>query len=241
MPTAHKALVRAGESALSCQLKSNTDNSNTKEISGTWSEAEHKLFLQGLEQHGRKWKKIAAVVGTRTKGQVQSHAQNYFAKLKQKDEGRKKSNVSWDERFQQLVEYKDQNGHCRVPQNYKANPELGSWVSMQRVAYRKQSGRKITEEQINRLEEIGFVWVLRVLQKQEHSVGWDERFKQLKEYKEQNGHCRVPQKYKANTQLGNWVNNQRRAYKKGKISSEQKDLLEGIGFVWELPRGRRRS
>ena len=63
------------------QLKSNTSDSSTKEKSGRWSEDKHKLFLQGLEQHGRKWKKIAVVVETRTRGQIKTHAQKYFAKL----------------------------------------------------------------------------------------------------------------------------------------------------------------
>ena len=249
MPTAHKVLVRAGESSLGrtsaaaalIQLKSNTNNSSTKEISGSWRKDEHKLFLQGLEQHGRKWKKIAAVVGTRTKRQVQSHAQKYFAKLesaKTKETNEMgvedepmifQFHVSWDERFQQLVEYKDQNGHCRVPIRFKANLQLGSWVSTQRQQYKKN---KLSPEQKDRLEGIGFEWVLK---KQEHSVGsWDERFKQLKEYREKKGHCLVPQKYKANPQLGEWVSRQRHFYKKNELLPEQKDRLEGIGFVWVL-------
>jgi len=249
MPTAHKVLVKADGSSLSRrQLKSNTSNSSTKEISGSWRKDEHKLFLQGLEQHGRKWKKIVAVVGTRTRGQVQSHAQKYFAKL-----GKAKTketneigveedepmmfqfHVSWDERLKQLKQYRQVNGHCRVPQRYKVNPQLGNWVRDQRQFYKKN---KLLPQQIKSLEGIGFKWVL---EKQENNVSWDERFSQLKQYKEQNGHCRVPQKYKANTQLGDWVSKQRQKYKKNKLLPGQIKSLEGIGFVWVPPRGRRRS
>jgi len=93
MPTAHKVLVKAGESALS--RKSNTsDSTSTNEKSGRWSEAEHKLFLQGLEQHGRKWKKIAAVVETRTERQIKSHAQKYFAKLERLESAKIKRQMS---------------------------------------------------------------------------------------------------------------------------------------------------
>ena len=257
MPTAHKVLVKAGKSALSrtstaatskdfqsnnSQLKSNTGSSSTKQRSGRWSEDEHKLFLQGLEQHGRKWEKITAVVGTRTERQIKSHAQKYFANLestktKETDELEVEDepmmfHVSWDERFQQLVEYKKQNGHCRVPQRYKANPQLGRWVNTQRKAYKKG---KLSPEQIKSLEGIGFKWVL---EKQEHSVGrWDERFKQLKEYRQVKGDCNVPYQCDGNPQLGHWVHNQRTAYKKGKLSPEQIKSLEGIGFVWVPPRG----
>jgi len=215
-------------------------NSSTKQKSGRWSKDEHKLFLQGLEQHGRKWKKIAAVVGTRTEGQVQSHAQKYFAKLERLQSASKTKTkemdelmtfgVSWDERFQQLVEYREQNGHCLVPQKYKANSQLGRWVDTQRRFYKKN---KLLPEQKDRLEGIGFVWVL----KKHEIVGWDERFKQLKEYRQVKGNCNVPYQY----ELASWVNNQRQAYKKGTLSPEQIKSLEGIGFVWVPPRGRRRS
>jgi len=42
-------------------------------------------------------------------------------------------------------------------------------------------------------------------------VSWEERFKELQEYKQVNGHCRVPGKYTANPHLANWVHNQRTA------------------------------
>ena len=41
--------------------------------SGLWSSDEHILFLEGLELHGRNWKKIETVVGSRDFTQVQSH------------------------------------------------------------------------------------------------------------------------------------------------------------------------
>ena len=48
---------------------------------GRWTESEHQRFLQGLNLFGRKWTKVAEVVGTRSTSQVRSHAQKYFAKL----------------------------------------------------------------------------------------------------------------------------------------------------------------
>ena len=70
------------------------------------------------------------------------------------------------------------------------------------------------------------------------SVSWDERFQQLVEYKDQNGHCRVPaKKYEPNPQLGLWVDRQRQLFKKNKLSPEQKERLEGIGFIWVSRRG----
>ena len=51
---------------------------------------------------------------------------------------------------------------------------------------------------------------------------------QVVEYKEQNGHCRLPNKYKANPQLGSWVNRQRQLRKKNILLPEQIKSLEGL-------------
>ena len=35
--------------------------------------------------------------------------------------------LSWEERYEQLVEYKEEHGDTRVPQKYEPNPALGRW------------------------------------------------------------------------------------------------------------------
>jgi SHAQKYF class myb-like DNA-binding protein len=39
------------------------------------------LFLQGLDLHGKEWKKISKMVKSRSLVQIRSHAQKYFQKL----------------------------------------------------------------------------------------------------------------------------------------------------------------
>ena len=51
------------------------------ENTGRWTAEEHRLFLQGLEQHGKGWKKIASLIKSRTVVQIRPHAQKYFQKL----------------------------------------------------------------------------------------------------------------------------------------------------------------
>ena len=56
-------------------------------ISGRWKFKEHIQFLEGLDKYGVNWKKIRSLIKTRTLGQIRSHAQKFFLKLKQvKDE-----------------------------------------------------------------------------------------------------------------------------------------------------------
>jgi len=129
---------------------------------------------------------------------------------------------TWDERFGELVKFKELYGHCNVSQNYPENPDLGSWVSVQRRAYNK---RKISERRINRLETIGFDW-------DPLSTKWDQMFLALCEYCSKKGNCDVPQKYPENQDLGSWVSVQRLAYKVKRISLERVKKLESIGFKW---------
>ncbi|KAJ1457051.1 hypothetical protein M885DRAFT_438586 [Pelagophyceae sp. CCMP2097] len=69
------------------------------EKTGRWTDEEHSRFLQGLELYGKKWTKVADVVGTRTTVQVRSHAQKYFQKL-EKDRSTPNSGESLDAAFE---------------------------------------------------------------------------------------------------------------------------------------------
>ncbi|KAL3810461.1 hypothetical protein ACHAXA_002729 [Cyclostephanos tholiformis] len=56
-------------------------SSGLVENTGRWTAEEHRLFLRGLEQHGKGWKKIATLIQSRTVVQIRTHAQKYFQKL----------------------------------------------------------------------------------------------------------------------------------------------------------------
>ena len=53
----------------------------TDNVTGRWTREEHLNFIKGLELHGKGWKKIAALIKTRTVVQIRTHAQKYFLKL----------------------------------------------------------------------------------------------------------------------------------------------------------------
>mmetsp|Transcript_21290 Transcript_21290/g.58958 ORF Transcript_21290/g.58958 Transcript_21290/m.58958 type:complete len:327 (+) Transcript_21290:197-1177(+) len=58
---------------------------------GRWSEEEHNIFLEGLATHGKQWKTISTMIGTRTVVQVRTHAQKYFQKLERKNKAANKA------------------------------------------------------------------------------------------------------------------------------------------------------
>ena len=84
-----------------------------------------------------------------------------------------------------------------IPSKYKVNLPLAEWVNSQRRSYKD---KKLSADRIECLEGIGFQWVLRAA---ELFVSWDERYKQLEEYKRENKHTIVPRRYKDNPQLAN--------------------------------------
>ena len=68
---------------------------------------------------------------------------------------------TWNDRYSQLLEYKDEHKNCLVPRDYSKNKALGKWVNNQRWQYRLRSeGKKsqLTEARIEDLSKAGFVW-----------------------------------------------------------------------------------
>eukprot|EP00956_Cyclotella_meneghiniana_P032271 scaffold87865_cov64-Cyclotella_meneghiniana.AAC.4 len=130
----------------------------------------------------------------------------------------------WDQRYNELVEFKGEHGHCNVPQKYENNLQLGIWVNNQRKAMKNY---KLPKEKVIKLNEIGFeVDALK--------SNWEDYYYELVEYKNQHGNCNVPVRYEKNLQLGHWVDNQRTARKKEKLSGEKVIKLNEIGFAWKI-------
>ncbi|GAX21474.1 hypothetical protein FisN_10Hh053 [Fistulifera solaris] len=191
------------------------------------------------------------------------------------------SNPVWMEKYQELLEFKEKHGHCKVPTNYKENPRLASWVRNLRC---DQLQGKVRADRKQMLDEIGFVWrktpedrekektqkrlreLIRLVpdselkeeelaikrsmiekeeaekkkqkeireQKLQESVlhqKWLERYQELKAFHEKNGHFHVTLA-NGGQPLGDWMRDQRRRHKEGKLPAIRKQLLDEIGFVW---------
>lgn len=63
---------------------------------------------------------------------------------------------------------------------------------------------------------------------------WKEHFNQLREYKTQFGHCNVSRTTAGFAQLGNWLTDQRRKLRGGKLTREQYEMMTELGkdIVW---------
>jgi hypothetical protein len=75
---------------------------------------------------------------------------------------------AWFERFRDLQEYLGIFKHCNVPSNYKANPQLATWVKCQRrqMKFRKQGEpSSMSPYRQQELVQLGFEWELRCSKK----------------------------------------------------------------------------
>ncbi len=131
---------------------------------------------------------------------------------------------TWEDRFAEVVAYKETYGHCDIPMRVAEYPKLGGFVNSMRS---KRKSGELSKPRIAKLDDIGFVWELR-------NSSWKDRYAELVEYRNLHGDCDVPNNCKGNPQLGNWVNFQRQCKKKNKLKSERIDLLESIGFKWTV-------
>ena len=173
-----------------------------------------------------------AVQQSMSKRQVEQHDEEEAQRL------RPYQAELWTVKFAELLEFKQQRGHCCVPHNFEKSA-LARWVKRQRYQYKlKIEGKQstMTDERVVVLEAHGFIWDY-------HGAVWQERRNELAEYKGMFGNCNVPSNYVSNPQLATWIKFQRTQYKlyfEGKATTrttlERIADLKSLGFKWELRR-----
>lgn len=159
--------------------------------------------------------------------------------------------IIWEERFQELVKYKQDHkmSYAHVPQH--KNPKhpyasLGQWCAAQKLRRKGISPPTWTDYEEQKMNSINFKW-----QTPKVSLGsspddesWLNNYFKLEEYKKKHGHANPSQtdKDNENRKLAKWVNDQRtlrntgRKNKNGvvkKLIKEREELLTELGVDWE--------
>ncbi|CAJ1932822.1 unnamed protein product [Cylindrotheca closterium] len=164
----------------------------------------------------------------------------------------------WNERLQELKDFKDTHGHFNVPYNDEKHQALSNWIRNNQAAYNKfQQGERsaMTNERLSRLEEIGFFFRDAAKRKTppKGSVGprcpnsrWSQRVQELKEFHDAHGHFNVPMNVERYKPLANWMLNNRTHYqnlRKGvrssRLTSERLVELMEMGYKFNPPTARR--
>lgn len=139
----------------------------------------------------------------------------------------------WEKGYLYASEYYKNNGDLLVKSDYKVdNFSLGSWIKTQRRRYaEKNNEKKLTKEQIDRLNNIGMIWNIIDYQ-------WDIGYKQAVKYYTKNGNLYVPLRFidEDGYNLGVWIHDKRCARNNiaayGELTKEQIEKLNSIGMIW---------
>ena len=96
--TASKSKKKKSQVTVTMATRGTTEQGSQGENTGRWTAEEHNLFLRGLEQHGKGWKKIASLIKSRTVVQIRTHAQKYFQKLAKARQNGEEGEISMEGR-----------------------------------------------------------------------------------------------------------------------------------------------
>ena len=146
---------------------------------------------------------------------------------------KRNSRVSFNNHLEDLMAYKEKNGHLRVREN--DDKSLYIWCSKIRCARRGTGTLKLTANGITALDTIGFDWKSETARKKDTTKSFHDLVKALGEYKEKHGHLRVSKK--DDKSLNSWCKNIRNARRnpescKRKVTADQIVALDAIGFDW---------
>mmetsp|Transcript_24877 Transcript_24877/g.53664 ORF Transcript_24877/g.53664 Transcript_24877/m.53664 type:complete len:789 (-) Transcript_24877:315-2681(-) len=161
---------------------------------------------------------------------------------------RENTAVSWDDRFQHLVEYHQKHGNfevpCPVSEEVDTNGDVGNseeteekykffkWVSRlhnEHRAYEKGTSSKLNEERVQKLKSVNFQFKGPKSRGRPStgninpvpSLPWEKRIQQVESFRQDTGHLNIDHNYKHCSNLGGWAADMSTLYKDWKAGSQQ--------------------
>lgn len=148
----------------------------------------------------------------------------------------------WDLRYECLVKFGDDHGHCNVPQKYIVTLpnnnqtlaqedkaiHLGKWLALQRTE--KRHG-KLSSARFLRLQLLVDEGKLDWEPNNADALKWEMKFNALLKYATENGNCRISKSQQfilkdgTTTQLYHWLNGELSLYRKGKLREDRVRLF----------------
>ncbi len=123
----------------------------------------------------------------------------------------------WNEMYKRLQMFKADYGHTRV----KSSDDFKLSVWLQR---NKRDRDKIDETKRKKLERLGIKWSNELFREL-----WDKRFGELERFRKKNGHINIS---KSDRQLYEWIQDQKKSKREGRLPEDRRAKLEGIHFIW---------
>ena len=135
----------------------------------------------------------------------------------------------WEIRYRLAKAYFETHGDLHMPGDYVAEGIwLGKWLNEQKQIYLgRRPGKRLTEEQISRLEAISVSWA-------DHSErAWEEQYREAKQYFEEHGNLSIPEGYVGQNgkRLDLWIEKQRFKSRKNELSQYKREKMSDIGLL----------
>ena len=160
--------------------------------------------------------------------------ENQYAKMNEINFSWTKQDIradkAWINFHKLLINFKSREGHCNMDPNHIEN---GFKLGLQVKSVQKNVSLSVVRRKLLvNLGLIPFAQDYSENKDQTIDAKWLMRFDQLQAFHAREGHCNLPQNYKAEDGfwLGHWVYRQR---KMDILFPEQKQRLDDIGFIWD--------
>ncbi|WP_244253267.1 helicase associated domain-containing protein [Micromonospora antibiotica] len=130
-----------------------------------------------------------------------------------------------EECWQAVLEFYRTHGHLRVPSGTTINGvDVYLWVVSRRFDYQK--GR-LTSERFRTLTDMGMQW-------DPPEKPWPRKYAAATAYYRREGHLRPPPRHvEDGVKLTQWLIEQRRVYRSGRLPPDRIDALNAIGMQWD--------
>ena len=134
----------------------------------------------------------------------------------------------WERNYQAALKYFKDHGDLNVPSYYRTEEgvRLGEWLLRLKRVYRgdRRGSAKLSEEQINRLNEIGISW------NSKFDNAWESTYKAVCDYKKKYGNLDIPVAFvtEDGCKIGRWIRHQKEKY--DTLSPARRKKLDDIGL-----------
>ena len=135
----------------------------------------------------------------------------------------------WEHFFSQLEKLKESQGHCRV----EAGTPLAAWLDIQQKRSLSEGTKRLRRLRLEALLErklprMVFAPPRRI--SAERAAAWKVRFAELVAFKARFGHCRVPDGWKENLSLAQWLAYQAYCARRGALEPNRLKRLLKLGM-----------
>ena len=126
--------------------------------------------------------------------------------------------IVWNRFIEDMIRFKSNNGHCNIPSTHK----LYKKCALVRKSYHNKT---LSIEKINKLKDLGFRFNIN----SQNNDNWKFMFDKLKNLVKEDKNLSLDS-IQEDKKLSNWINTQKKAYKKDNLPKCKYRKLSALGI-----------